>query len=198
MKEGYSELCDWWSVGVIMFEMLAGYPPFCSETPQDTYRKIINWRHCLKFPDDANISAQAKDLIQRFLCDSKDRIGKNGVEEIKSHAFFGPKFDWEHIRGRTLLLCHNWKISWILRILTILMKKVMMTTKKVIFLIRKILTIFIVGGRNYWPAFTFKSPALRRLAIGTIGRGTLKFPHMFADPHEHEHHEHPLPDQKDD
>lgn len=70
--------------------MLVGYPPFCSETPQETYRKIINWRHTLRFPDDCQnpISADAKDLIYRFCCDQDHRIGKNGVEEIKAHPFF--------------------------------------------------------------------------------------------------------------
>ena len=38
-QRGYSETCDWWSLGVIMFEMLVGFPPFCSETPHETYRR---------------------------------------------------------------------------------------------------------------------------------------------------------------
>ena len=33
-QTGYDQTCDWWSLGVICFEMLIGYPPFCSETPQ--------------------------------------------------------------------------------------------------------------------------------------------------------------------
>jgi serine/threonine protein kinase len=65
LKEGYTEACDWWSVGVIMFEMLIGYPPFCSDTPQETYRKIINWKHTLRFPEDCTISLEARDLIER-------------------------------------------------------------------------------------------------------------------------------------
>ena len=48
---GYSMECDWWSVGVIMFEMLIGYPPFCSESPNETYRKIMNWKQTLIFPN---------------------------------------------------------------------------------------------------------------------------------------------------
>lgn len=46
-----------------MFEMLIGYPPFCSETPQETYRKIIHYKQTLTFPEDCNISEEAKDLI---------------------------------------------------------------------------------------------------------------------------------------
>lgn len=97
MKEGYNHTCDWWSVGVIMFEMLIGYPPFCSETPQETYRKIMNYKQSLNFPDDAKITEEAKDLIQRLCCDVKCRIGKNGAEEIKRHPFF-KGIQWDHIR----------------------------------------------------------------------------------------------------
>lgn len=39
-QTGYDRGCDWWSLGVIMFEMLVGYPPFCSDSPQETYRKV--------------------------------------------------------------------------------------------------------------------------------------------------------------
>jgi protein-serine/threonine kinase len=48
-----------------MFEMLIGYPPFCSETPAQTYRKINHWREELKFPEDIELSAEAEDLIRR-------------------------------------------------------------------------------------------------------------------------------------
>merc|ERR1712141_733003 len=50
LQTGYTSTCDWWSLGVIMFEMLIGYPPFCSETPQETYRKVMNWKTTLEFP----------------------------------------------------------------------------------------------------------------------------------------------------
>merc|ERR1719158_1298900 len=50
LQTGYDKTCDWWSLGVIMFEMLIGYPPFCSETPQETYRKVMNWKTTLEFP----------------------------------------------------------------------------------------------------------------------------------------------------
>ncbi|CAJ0905746.1 9014_t:CDS:1, partial [Entrophospora sp. SA101] len=49
----------------IMFECLVGYPPFASEHPHETYRKIINWRDQLYFPDDVHLSHEAEDLIRR-------------------------------------------------------------------------------------------------------------------------------------
>uniref|UniRef100_A0A8C0UGB8 non-specific serine/threonine protein kinase n=1 Tax=Cyanistes caeruleus TaxID=156563 RepID=A0A8C0UGB8_CYACU len=65
MQTGYNKLCDWWSLGVIMYEMLIGYPPFCSETPQETYKKVMNWKETLTFPPEVPISDKAKDLILR-------------------------------------------------------------------------------------------------------------------------------------
>ncbi|XP_039656398.1 serine/threonine-protein kinase 38-like [Perca fluviatilis] len=99
MQNGYNKLCDWWSLGVIMYEMLIGYPPFCSETPQETYRKVMNWRETLTFPPEVPISEKAKDLILRFCCEEEHRIGAAGVEEIKSNPFF-EGVDYDHIRER--------------------------------------------------------------------------------------------------
>jgi len=97
MQKGYSKECDWWSVGVIMYEMLVGYPPFCSETPQETYRKIMNYKETLRFPDDTNLSKEAKDLIGKLLSDQNSRIGGKSVDEIKSHPFF-KGIEWEKLR----------------------------------------------------------------------------------------------------
>ncbi|MEQ2288031.1 Serine/threonine-protein kinase 38, partial [Ameca splendens] len=97
MQNGYNKLCDWWSLGVIMYEMLIGYPPFCSETPQETYRKVMNWRETLTFPPEVPISEKAKDLILRICCEEEHRIGATSVEEIKSNPFF-EGVDYDHIR----------------------------------------------------------------------------------------------------
>lgn len=63
--EGYAFSCDWWSVGAIMFECLIGWPPFCAEDPHDTYRKIVNWRETLYFPEDVPLGDTARHLICR-------------------------------------------------------------------------------------------------------------------------------------
>ena len=55
LKKGYGMECDWWSVGAIMYEMMVGYPPFYSDDPMTTCRKIVNWRQCLKFPDEVTL-----------------------------------------------------------------------------------------------------------------------------------------------
>nr|XP_027093295.1 serine/threonine-protein kinase tricorner-like isoform X1 [Coffea arabica] len=88
LKKGYGVECDWWSLGAIMYEMLVGYPPFCSDDPRIACRKIINWRTCLKFPEEPKISDEAKDLICHLLCDVDARLGTRGVEEIKAHPWF--------------------------------------------------------------------------------------------------------------
>lgn len=82
---GYSFSCDWWSVGAIMFECLIGWPPFCAEEPHDTYsfeahvyntlyrqtltddsyRKIVDWRNTLYFPDDIPLNREPENLIRR-------------------------------------------------------------------------------------------------------------------------------------
>lgn len=71
------------SLACIMFccsVCLTGYPPFYSDDPLTTCRKIVNWRMFLKFPEEIRISSAAKDLIQRLMCDVDDRLGTIGVQ----------------------------------------------------------------------------------------------------------------------
>ncbi|KAJ6719411.1 SERINE/THREONINE-PROTEIN KINASE [Salix purpurea] len=88
LKKGYGMECDWWSIGAIMYEMLVGYPPFYSDEPMSTCRKIVNWRNHLKFPEEAKLSPEAKDLISKLLCNVDQRLGTNGVDGIKAHPWF--------------------------------------------------------------------------------------------------------------
>jgi serine/threonine kinase 38 len=97
LKKGYGLECDFWSVGAIMYEMLVGYPPFYSDEPMTTCRKIVHWRHHLRFPNEVPLSRDARDLIERLLCDVDARLGSNGgASEIKHHPFFAG-LDWDSL-----------------------------------------------------------------------------------------------------
>ncbi|QCD97753.1 serine/threonine-protein kinase tricorner-like [Vigna unguiculata] len=96
LKKGYGMECDWWSLGAIMYEMLVGYPPFYSDDPMSTCRKIVNWKSHLKFPEEARLTVEAKDLISKLLCNVNQRLGSNGAEEIKAHPFFNG-VEWERL-----------------------------------------------------------------------------------------------------
>uniref|UniRef100_A0A8C8ELW3 non-specific serine/threonine protein kinase n=1 Tax=Oncorhynchus tshawytscha TaxID=74940 RepID=A0A8C8ELW3_ONCTS len=84
----YGRECDWWSVGVFIFEMLVGDTPFYAESLVGTYGKIMDHKNNLNFPDNVQMSNDTKDLICAFLSDREVRLGRNGVEEIKRHPFF--------------------------------------------------------------------------------------------------------------
>lgn len=97
-KQGYTETADWWSIGVIFYEMVVGYPPFFADEPSITCQKILNWRKSLHIPREAGLSKEATDLIKRLICDPADRLGSKSVEEIKNHQFFRT-VDWDNLRN---------------------------------------------------------------------------------------------------
>lgn len=89
LRKPYSNLCDWWSVGVVLFEMIFGDTPFYADSLIGTYGKIMDHKNSLKFDHpEIVISKDARSLITSFLTDQSVRLGKNGVEEIKAHPFF--------------------------------------------------------------------------------------------------------------
>ncbi|KAL4418874.1 hypothetical protein ABPG77_002630 [Micractinium sp. CCAP 211/92] len=99
MKKGYGMECDWWSVGAIAYEMMVGFPPFYSDDPMTTCRKIVNWRTYLRFPPEAEaaLSPAARDFISRLLCDVEDRLGSHGgAAQLRAHPFFAG-VDWQHL-----------------------------------------------------------------------------------------------------
>ncbi|XP_042313225.1 serine/threonine-protein kinase LATS2 isoform X2 [Sceloporus undulatus] len=88
LRKGYTQLCDWWSVGVILFEMLVGQPPFLAPSPTETQLKVINWENTLHIPSQVKLSPEASDLITQLCCAAEERLGRNGADDIKAHPFF--------------------------------------------------------------------------------------------------------------
>nr|XP_031321574.1 serine/threonine-protein kinase LATS2 isoform X1 [Camelus dromedarius]XP_031321575.1 serine/threonine-protein kinase LATS2 isoform X1 [Camelus dromedarius] len=89
LRKGYTQLCDWWSVGVILFEMLVGQPPFLAPTPTETQLKVVNWESTLHIPAQAELSPEARDLIAKLCCSAEHRLGRNGAADLKAHPFLG-------------------------------------------------------------------------------------------------------------
>ncbi|KFO14160.1 Citron Rho-interacting kinase, partial [Balearica regulorum gibbericeps] len=94
-KASYGPECDWWSLGVIAYEMIYGRSPFTEGTSAKTFNNIMNFQRFLKFPEDVKVSSEFLDLIQSLLCGQKERLGYEG---LCCHPFF-VKVDWNNIRN---------------------------------------------------------------------------------------------------
>uniref|UniRef100_A0A8C6JYC1 Citron Rho-interacting kinase n=1 Tax=Melopsittacus undulatus TaxID=13146 RepID=A0A8C6JYC1_MELUD len=94
-KASYGLECDWWSLGVIAYEMIYGRSPFTEGTSAKTFNNIMNFQRFLKFPEDVKVSSEFLDLVQSLLCGQKERLGYEG---LCCHPFFN-KIDWNSIRN---------------------------------------------------------------------------------------------------
>lgn len=100
LSKGHNKAVDWWSLGILIFEMLVGYPPFYADNPLNIYEKIVAGK--IVWPK--NIDLIAKDLIKKLLVlDRTRRLGnmKNGADDIKKHKWF-KGLDWKDVTGRKL------------------------------------------------------------------------------------------------
>lgn len=97
-SKGHGKAVDWWALGILIYEMLAGYPPFYDENPFGIYQKILAGR--IEFP--RHFDNGAKELIKKLLtADRTKRFGclKNGAEDIKKHRWFRG-VDWNKVYAR--------------------------------------------------------------------------------------------------
>ncbi|GAA5849819.1 hypothetical protein JCM8547_000574 [Rhodosporidiobolus lusitaniae] len=96
LDEGYSYPSDFWSLGVLLFEMCFGWSPFYSENRLTEYENILNAE--IKIPAKKGYSEEVKDLLKQLLTrDVPSRLGStNGVSDIQSHPFFTP-IDWPRL-----------------------------------------------------------------------------------------------------
>jgi len=89
-SKGHSKEVDWWALGILIHEMLAGFPPFYDRDPFKIYQKILSTKlNTEDFPK--HFEEHARDLIKKLLNHSKsNRIGssKNGAEDIKKHKWY--------------------------------------------------------------------------------------------------------------
>ncbi|KAI5002695.1 hypothetical protein ZWY2020_027345 [Hordeum vulgare] len=88
MKKGCPMERDWWSHGAIMYEMLVGYALFHSEDPMSICRKIVNGRSHPKFSEEARLSPQDKDLINKLLCNVDHIFVTYRSHMIRAHQWF--------------------------------------------------------------------------------------------------------------
>ncbi|XP_049993485.1 ribosomal protein S6 kinase alpha-4 isoform X5 [Alexandromys fortis] len=103
-KAGHGKAVDWWSLGILLFELLTGASPFTLEGEKNTQAEVS--RRILKCspPFPLRIGPVAQDLLQRLLCkDPKKRLGAGpqGAQEVKSHPFF-QGLDWAALAARKI------------------------------------------------------------------------------------------------
>uniref|UniRef100_A0A8C0YSZ7 non-specific serine/threonine protein kinase n=3 Tax=Canis lupus familiaris TaxID=9615 RepID=A0A8C0YSZ7_CANLF len=95
-RRGHSQSADWWSYGVLMFEMLTGTLPFQGKDRNETMNMILKAK--LGMPQF--LSAEAQSLLRMlFKRNPANRLGSEGVEEIKRHLFFA-NVDWNRLYRR--------------------------------------------------------------------------------------------------
>ena len=100
LNKGHSKPVDWWTFGILIYEMHAGHAPFLDDDPMNIYKKIINTKP--KYPDgfDSRLKSLVKHLLRR---DLSKRFGNmvGGVNDIKEHRFF-ETIDWNKLLAKTM------------------------------------------------------------------------------------------------
>ncbi|OAD04573.1 hypothetical protein MUCCIDRAFT_36903, partial [Mucor lusitanicus CBS 277.49] len=96
LGEPYTFVVDFWSLGTLLYEMLAGTTPYWADTHMEMYKRVLE--DSLEFPSDFDpiTCSFLTGLLEKEAC---ERLGwgEDGIEEIKAHPYFGFIADWEHV-----------------------------------------------------------------------------------------------------
>ena len=108
--QGYSFGCDWWSLGIVLYECLYGCTPFHAHSRTAIKNRIRRYKTSLSFPASPAVGRSAHDLILKLICEPSDRITarcsftssgfKEDLTRLKKHPFFD-SIDWDRIRSQT-------------------------------------------------------------------------------------------------
>lgn len=99
-SKGHDTSVDWWALGILVYEMLAGYPPFSDENPFGIYQKILSGK--VIFPE--HVPAAARDFVRKLLkADWTRRLGcqRGGAADVKRHRWF-EELDWGTVLARVI------------------------------------------------------------------------------------------------
>lgn len=96
---GHTAAVDWWTLGILIYEMLFGMTPFKGSNTNETFCNIL--KNDIIFPNNNDISRNCKDLIKKLLYKNESkRLGcKMGAADIKRHPFF-KKVQWSFLRNQ--------------------------------------------------------------------------------------------------
>jgi len=96
---GHGKAVDWWSLGILLYELTVGIPPFYSQNPNEMYQKIQTG--VLRFPPF--LTVECRNIIVELLNrnPAKRHGAHNDVDDIKGHAFF-KNLDWEKLTAKEL------------------------------------------------------------------------------------------------
>jgi serine/threonine protein kinase len=100
LGEGHNKAVDWWSFGVLLYEMMAGFPPFPGSKPMDIYDKILDGIYSLP----PYFTPASKDIIHKLLTPSPStRLGNlvAGTEDVKNHPYFS-SIDWKMLLDKKI------------------------------------------------------------------------------------------------
>ena len=96
LGQGHSKAADWWTFGVLLYEMLTGLPPFYDENADEMDRKTLS--EPLQLP--ISLSPSARDILLKLLSrNPEERLGAKGAFEIRAHPFFD-NIDWNKLVRR--------------------------------------------------------------------------------------------------